>query len=131
MPSVELSVQVPETFTDGAREAVRDSIGSIATKVVAEASRLGVESDHQGDTVYRDDVQKSVSFHLAQPTAWDRTKAWIRAITAFLAGALAIFLPMAFDSLTFVATNLAWFVVALLVGVNLVGWLAFFAYKDA
>ena len=130
MPSVELSVQVPETFTDGAEEAIRDGLGLIATKVVAEASRLGVDSSHQGDTVYRDDVQDAFNLYLAQPTTWDRTKAWIRAITVFLAGGLAIFLPMVFDSLTFIAANLAWFVVALLIGVNLVAWLAFFAYKD-
>lgn len=130
MPPVELSAQVPETFTDGAKEAVRDGMGQIATKVVAEASRLGVDSSHQGATVYRDDVEDAFNLYLAQPTAWDRTKAWLRAITVFLAGTLTIFVPMVFDSLTFIAANLAWFVVALLVGVNLVGWLAFFAYKD-
>ena len=130
MPPIPLTIEVPETFTDGAEEGVREGVSLIATKVIAEASRRGVDSRHQGGTVYRDDVEDAIDFYLAPPTAWDRAKAWIRAAVVFLTGTLTIFVPMAFDSLAVIAANLAWFVVALLVGVNLVAWLAFFAYKD-
>ena len=131
MARVSLTVDLPDTFTDGARNSLFNGMRSVATKVTAEASRLAVDASHRDNTVYQDHIDEAFALYLGQPGKWDKAKAWMRAGATFFAGILAAAIPMAFVAEQAITQHLPWFVVSLLVGVNTLACLTFIAYKGS
>lgn len=131
MAQVSLTLDHPDTFTDGAQNSLSTGMKSVATKVIAEASRLSVDASNRDNYVYQDHVDEAFNLYLAQPNRWDKTKAWMRAGATFFAGVLTAAIPMAFTAEQAITQHLPWFVVSLLVGVNALACLTFIAYKGS
>ena len=130
-PQIAISVDRPATISDGAEERLRRGLKSVATKVLSEASRLAVDTTDRDDTIYEDNIREAFDLYLGQPTRWAKAKAYIRGGAAFLAGVAGTFGTVALGSVDATGAHFPWFVVALLVGVNVLGLLVFLAYKEA
>ena len=130
MARMRQDIELPDGFSDGAKAELKTALSKIATKIVAEASRLQADDPQNVQKVYESHVRDAFDQYFTQPTRWQKAKPWINAASALTVGVGGTLLAVAGskDS-TIMSNHFPWVVLSLFLTLNALACFIFMAYK--